>query len=43
MKGVKPLTMLTFTIEPPTTLMGLIKASEKLTVHFDVSVELNSE
>ncbi|MDR8391343.1 YceI family protein [Aliifodinibius sp. S!AR15-10] len=42
-KGVKPLNMRDFNIEPPTTLMGLIKASEKLTVHFDVSVELNSE
>ncbi|MFH5832113.1 YceI family protein [Halalkalibaculum sp. DA384] len=40
-KGVKPLNMHDFDIEPPTALMGLIKANEKLTVHFDVSVHLN--
>ncbi|MDZ7692194.1 MAG: YceI family protein [Balneolaceae bacterium] len=42
-KGIKPLNMHDFDIEPPTALMGLIKASEKLTVHFDVSVLLDEQ
>lgn len=42
-KGVKPLNMHDFEIEPPTALMGLIKANEELTVHFDVSVQLKDE
>lgn len=39
-KGSKQLNMHDFNIEPPTALLGLIKANEKLTVHFDVSVHL---
>jgi len=39
-KGTKPLNMHTFDIKPPTALFGLIKADERLTVHFDVSVLL---
>lgn len=42
-KGVKPLNMHDFDIKPPTALMGLIKASEKLTVHFDVSVVMDQQ
>lgn len=42
-KGVKPLNMHDFNIDPPTALMGLIKVNEKLTVHFDVSVHLNGQ
>ncbi len=42
-KGVKPLNMHDYNIEPPTALMGLIKVNEKLTVHFDVSVRLNNQ
>ena len=40
-KGEKELNMHTFDIKPPTALFGLIKADERLTVHFDVSVLLD--
>ena len=41
-KGNKQLNMKTFDIKPPTALMGLIRASNKLSVHFDVVVRLES-
>lgn len=40
-KGSFPLNMRDFNIKPPTALLGLIRASEELIVHFDVSVFLN--
>lgn len=39
-KGSKEINMKTFDIEPPTALMGLIKAKSELTVHFNVTVRL---
>jgi len=42
-KGSKPLNMDTFDIKPPTAMFGLIKASKELTVHFDVTVELENK
>lgn len=40
--GSKRLNMHTFDIKPPTALLGLIKADETLTVHFDVTVRMRS-
>lgn len=42
-KGSKKIDMRTHDIKPPTALMGLIKASNELAVHFDVTVRLKSE
>lgn len=39
-KGAKQIDMKTFDITPPTALFGLIKADNKLTVRFDVTVRL---
>lgn len=39
-KGSKQISMKRFDIKPPTALLGLIKASSELTVHFDVTVRL---
>ncbi len=39
-KGSKQIDMHDYGIEPPSALMGLIKADNKLTVHFDVTVRL---
>lgn len=41
-RGSKEINMRTFDVEPPTAMMGLIKASRELTVHFDVTVRLNN-
>lgn len=41
-RGSKKINMKTFDVEPPTAMMGLIKASSDLTVHFDVTVRLNN-
>ncbi|MDR8391444.1 hypothetical protein NC796_09860 [Aliifodinibius sp. S!AR15-10] len=41
-KGSKQISMKTYDIKPPTALLGLIKASNKLTVYFDVTVRLKS-
>lgn len=38
LKGKKALNMLDYDITPPTAFYGLIKADEKLTVHFDLVV-----
>ena len=37
-QGEKPLHMSTFDIKPPTALLGLIRADERLVVHFDLLV-----
>lgn len=42
-RGSKKIDMRTHDIKPPTALMGLIKASNELTVHFDVTVRLKDE
>ncbi len=39
-RGSKPLRMDTFDITPPSALMGLIRADNRITVHFDVTVRL---
>lgn len=39
-KGSKKIHMDTYKIEPPRAMLGLIKADEELTVHFDVTVRL---
>lgn len=39
-KGNKKISMKTFDIKPPTAMLGLIRASSDLTVHFDVTVRL---
>ncbi|SHG36367.1 hypothetical protein SAMN05443144_1264 [Fodinibius roseus] len=41
-KGRKQISMKTYDIKPPTALLGLIKASNELTVYFDVTVRLKS-
>lgn len=41
-KGSKKIDMETYDIEPPTALLGLIKASNELVVHFDVTVRLKN-
>ena len=41
-KGKKEISMKEFNINPPTALLGLIKANERLTVHFDVTVRLKN-
>lgn len=41
-KGSKRINMKTYDIEPPTALLGLIKASDELVVHFDVTVRLTN-
>ena len=41
-KGSKQINMETYNIEPPTAMFGLIKASTKLTVSFDVTVRLKN-
>lgn len=40
-KGCKQIHMNTYHIDPPRAMFGLIKADEKLTVHFDVTVNLD--
>lgn len=42
-KGSKEIDMRTFDVKPPTALMGLIKASNELTVHFNVTVHLKDQ
>ena len=42
-KGSKQIDMKSFGIKPPTALMGLIKASNELTVHFNVTVHLKDQ
>ncbi len=39
-KGSKHISMDTFNIDPPTALLGLIKANKELTVKFDVAVRI---
>lgn len=39
-KGRREISMETYDIKPPTAMFGLIKASTKLTVYFDVTVRL---
>lgn len=39
-RGSKPLRMDTFDVTPPSALMGLIRADNRLEVHFDVTVRL---
>lgn len=41
-KGNKQISMHTFDVKPPTAMLGLIKASSDLTVHFDVTVKLKN-
>lgn len=41
-KGNKQINMKTYNIKPPTALLGLIKASNDLTVYFDVTVRLKN-
>lgn len=41
-QGEKPLNMNTFNIKPPTALLGLIRADERLVVHFDLIVAPSS-
>lgn len=40
LKGEKEISMKTYDIKPPSRFLGLIKADEQLTVHFDVTVRL---
>ncbi len=42
-KGSKQINMKTYDIKPPTALMGLIRASSDLTVHFNVTVKLSEQ
>lgn len=42
-RGSKQVDMRAHDVTPPTALMGLIKASSEITVHFDVTVKLNNE
>ena len=42
-KGSKQINMETYDIKPPTALMGLIRASSELTVHFNVTVKLRDQ
>lgn len=42
-RGSRDLCMDTFDITPPSALMGLIRADNRLTVHFDVTVRLREE
>lgn len=42
-RGSRELRMDTFDITPPSALMGLIRAENRLTVHFDVTVSLRAE
>lgn len=42
-KGSKQINMETYDIKPPTALMGLIRASSELTVHFNVTVRLSEQ
>lgn len=42
-KGSKQIDMKTFNVKPPTALMGLIKADNELTVHFNVTVRLRDQ
>lgn len=39
-KGSKPIHMDTYNIDPPSAMLGLIRASKELSVHFDVTVQL---
>lgn len=39
-KGSKQIHMKTYNVEPPRALLGLIRADEELTVHFNVTVRL---
>jgi hypothetical protein len=38
-EGKKEVTMTSFGVKPPTAMLGLIKAHDKLTFHFDIVVE----
>lgn len=40
-RGSKDIHMDTYDIDPPSKMMGLIRANKNLTVHFDVTVVLN--
>lgn len=40
-RGSKNIHMDTYNIDPPSKMMGLIRANKNLTVHFDVTVVLN--
>ena len=40
-RGSKQINMLDYNVKPPTAMLGLIKADEYLTVHFDISVKLD--
>lgn len=38
-KGSKQIRMTDYNVEPPTALLGLVKAQDELTVHFDILAE----
>lgn len=42
-RGNKEIDMKTFNVKPPTALMGLIKADNELTVHFNVTVKISDQ
>lgn len=42
-KGSKPIHMDTYKIDPPSAMLGLIRASKELSVHFDVTVLLDDQ
>ena len=42
-RGRKQISMKTYNIKPPSAMFGLIKASDDLTVYFDVSVKLEED
>lgn len=36
-QGTLPIQMTDFNVEPPTAMLGLIRARDKITVHFDIT------
>lgn len=42
-KGSKPIHMDTYNIDPPSAMLGLIRAKKELSVHFDVTVQLQDQ
>lgn len=42
-KGSKPIHMDTYNIDPPSAMLGLIRAKKELSVHFDVTVQLQEQ
>ncbi|HYW35011.1 MAG TPA: YceI family protein [Balneolaceae bacterium] len=42
-KGTKDLSMKTFNVKPPTAFFGLIKASSKLTLSFNVVIQMKND